>query len=155
MAVSGKGMPDKFQAIVEERLNEAGLAQRSDLAGLEQSYRGTMSKSGIAFHDVDADSFRAKLKSAGYYTDVRRRFGDRPSTSWRKRPARLSGEPPYRLDTSDDVELMPLRRGGPPRASCRAAARSPLEAGRSSCLYWAGRGRDVVEHRAGDARRVR
>ncbi len=71
-----KGLPEKLQSIIEDRLNAAGRAQRSDLASLEQSYRDTMIKSGIAFNDVDADSFRAKLKSAGYYTDMRRRFGD-------------------------------------------------------------------------------
>ena len=71
-----KGIPEKLQDIVEERLNQAGRAQRADLAGLEQSYRDTMIKSGIAFNDVDADSFRAKLRSSGYYTEVRRKFGD-------------------------------------------------------------------------------
>ncbi|AWN45201.1 ABC transporter substrate-binding protein [Methylobacterium terrae] len=71
-----KGIPEALQEIVESRLNEAGRAQRNDLAGLEQSYRDTMVRSGIAFNDVDADSFRAKLRSAGYYTDVRRKFGD-------------------------------------------------------------------------------
>ncbi|GJD52743.1 hypothetical protein OPKNFCMD_5510 [Methylobacterium crusticola] len=71
-----KSIPERLQEIVETRLNEAGRAQRNDLAGLEQSYRDTMIKSGMTFNEVDADSFRAKLKSAGYYADVRRRFGD-------------------------------------------------------------------------------
>ena len=69
-------MPEKLQEVIEGRLNEAGRAQRNDLAGLEQSYRDTMIKGGVAFNDVDAESFRAKLKAAGYYADVRRRFGD-------------------------------------------------------------------------------
>jgi len=71
-----RGLPGNLQAILEKRLNEAGLAQRKDLAGLEQSYHDTMAKGGIAFNDVDANSFRAKLKAAGYYTDARRKFGD-------------------------------------------------------------------------------
>lgn len=71
-----KSIPEKIQEIVEDRLSQAGLAQRADLANLEQSYRDTMVKSGIAFNDVDADSFRAKLRSAGYYTEIRRKFGD-------------------------------------------------------------------------------
>lgn len=72
-----KGLPANLQEIVENRLNEAGLAQRKDLAGLDQSFRDTMVKGGIKFNDVDAGSFRAKLKTAGYYADVRRSFGDK------------------------------------------------------------------------------
>jgi tripartite ATP-independent transporter DctP family solute receptor len=71
-----KGLPANLQEIVENRLNEAGRAQRKDLAGLDQSFRDTMTKGGIKFNDVDAASFRAKLKTAGYYADVRRSFGD-------------------------------------------------------------------------------
>ena len=71
-----KTVPEKLQAVIEGGLNEAGRAQRNDLAGLEQSYRDTMIKGGIAFNDVDADSFRAKLKTAEYYAEVRRKFGD-------------------------------------------------------------------------------
>ena len=71
-----KSLPANLQAIMEKRLNEAGLAQRKDLASLEQSYRDTMTKAGIQFNDVDTTSFRNKLKTAGYYVDVRRKFGD-------------------------------------------------------------------------------
>ena len=71
-----KSLPENLQEIVERRLNEAGRAQRKDLADLDQSYRDTMTKGGIQFNDVDAASFRAKLKTAGYYADVHRTFGD-------------------------------------------------------------------------------
>lgn len=71
-----KGLPPKLQEIMEKRLNEAGLAQRQDLAGQEQSYKDTMAKAGVVFNPVDADSFRKKLTAAGYYTDARKKFGD-------------------------------------------------------------------------------
>jgi tripartite ATP-independent transporter DctP family solute receptor len=71
-----RNLPAKLQEIVEKRLNEAGLAQRQDLAGQEQSYKDTMAKAGLAFNDVDADSFRKKLTAAGYYTAARKGFGD-------------------------------------------------------------------------------
>lgn len=71
-----KSLPANLQEIVESRLNEAGHAQRNDLAGLDQSFRDTMTKGGIQFNDIDAASFRAKLKTAGYYADVRKSFGD-------------------------------------------------------------------------------
>lgn len=71
-----KGLPAKLQEIMEKRLNEAGLAQRQDLAGQEQSYKDTMAKAGLAFNNVDADSFRKKLTASGYYTEARKKFGD-------------------------------------------------------------------------------
>jgi tripartite ATP-independent transporter DctP family solute receptor len=71
-----KTLPSNLQEILEKRMNEAGLAQRKDLAGLEQSYRETMTKAGIQFNDVDADSFRTKLKASSYYTEARKKFGE-------------------------------------------------------------------------------
>ncbi|MFT4118283.1 TRAP transporter substrate-binding protein [Bradyrhizobium sp.] len=71
-----KSLPANLQEIVETRLNDAGRAQRKDLADLDQSFRDTMTKGGIQFNDSDAASFRSKLKTAGYYADVRKAFGD-------------------------------------------------------------------------------
>ena len=70
-----KSLPSNLQEILETRLNEAGLAQRQDLAKLEQSFRDTMTKGGIQFNDVDTGSFRKKLNEAGYYADARKGFG--------------------------------------------------------------------------------
>jgi TRAP-type transport system periplasmic protein len=72
-----RSLPAKLQEIMEKRLNEAGLGQRKDLAGQEQSYRDLMTKAGVQFNEVDANSFRTKLKSSGYYADAHRKFGDK------------------------------------------------------------------------------
>jgi tripartite ATP-independent transporter DctP family solute receptor len=71
-----RGLPPKLQEIMETRLNEAAVSQRQDLANLDQSYRDTIAKGGVAFNDVNADSFRKKLTETGYYTEARRKFGD-------------------------------------------------------------------------------
>jgi tripartite ATP-independent transporter DctP family solute receptor len=73
---SWKSLPANLQDIIENRINEAGRAQRKDLADLDQSFRDTMTKGGIKFQDVDAASFRVKLKTSGYYADVRRTYGE-------------------------------------------------------------------------------
>ena len=71
-------LPANLQEIVENNFNAAGLKQRQDLAGLETTYHETMAKGGITFNDKpDTESFRAKLKSGGYYTDVRKKLGDK------------------------------------------------------------------------------
>ena len=50
-------IPEKLQQIIEARLNEAGEAQRKDLTNLDQSYGDAMTKAGMLFNDVDANSF--------------------------------------------------------------------------------------------------
>lgn len=72
-----KRLPTNAQESIETRLNAAGLAQRQDLARLEQSFRDTMTKGGIKFNDVDTASFRKKLSASGYYTNARKTFGDK------------------------------------------------------------------------------
>lgn len=69
-------LPSNLQEIMEKRLNEAGLAQRKDLADLEQSYRETMIKAGVQFNDPDTDSLRNKLKASDYYIAAKKKFGD-------------------------------------------------------------------------------
>ncbi len=83
-----RGLPPKLQEIMEKRLNEAGLAQRQDLAGQEQSYKDAMAKAGLAFNSVDADSFRKKLTASGYYTEARKKFGD---AAWKVLEAAAGG----------------------------------------------------------------
>jgi TRAP-type transport system periplasmic protein len=71
-------LPGNVQEIVEKNFNAAGLKQRDDLAKLESTYHETMAKGGITFNDhPDTDSFRAKLKSVGYYAEVRKKLGDK------------------------------------------------------------------------------
>ena len=69
-------LPDKLQAVVETALDDAAILQRADLARLDRSFKDTIAKGGVAFNDVAADSFRAKLVAAGYYAGVRRTLGD-------------------------------------------------------------------------------
>jgi tripartite ATP-independent transporter DctP family solute receptor len=84
-----RGLPANLQEIIEKRMNEAGLAQRKDLANQEQSYKDTMAKAGLAFNAVDAESFRKKLTAAGYYTDARKKFGD---AAWKILEGAAGGE---------------------------------------------------------------
>lgn len=71
-----RSLPANLQEILETRLNEAGLAQRQDLAKLDDSYREAMQKGGMRFNDVDIESFRKKLVASGYYANARKSFGD-------------------------------------------------------------------------------
>ncbi|MEJ1975439.1 MAG: TRAP transporter substrate-binding protein [Acetobacteraceae bacterium] len=69
-------LPPDLQAIAEKNLNAAGLAQRQDLAKLEVTYHDTLVKAGIAINKPDTESFRARLRTSGYYADAKRKFGE-------------------------------------------------------------------------------
>lgn len=73
-------LPADLQAVLEKNVNAAGLKQRADLAGMEAGFKDTLVKAGIQFNTPDTQPFRAKLASAGYYTEAKRRFGDE---AWR------------------------------------------------------------------------
>ena len=69
-------LSETLQEKVETALNAAGQAQRADLAKLNQSYKDTIAKGGVAFNDVSTASFREHLVGAGYYAGIRRSLGD-------------------------------------------------------------------------------
>jgi TRAP-type transport system periplasmic protein len=75
-----RGLPAPLQEVVEHRLNEAGIAQRKDLARLDESYRAAMGKAGMTINGVDSQSFRQRLSRSGYYARARRKFGE---PAWR------------------------------------------------------------------------
>ena len=69
-------LPADLQGIVAKHVNAAALAERSDVGKLNASLQSSLQKHGLVFNTADAASFRAKLKSAGYYAAMKRRFGD-------------------------------------------------------------------------------
>jgi len=69
-------LPADLQQIAERNLDQSGLAQRQDLARLNDSYIKTLKTAGIIMNDVDSAPFREKLKASGYYTNVRKKLGE-------------------------------------------------------------------------------
>lgn len=70
-------LPDALKVIVSDAFNAAGLRQRTDHAAGDIAARETLTKGGMLINPVDPASFRAALRSAGYYRDLKRKFGDR------------------------------------------------------------------------------
>ncbi|MFL9926968.1 TRAP transporter substrate-binding protein [Herbaspirillum lusitanum] len=71
-------LPKDLQDIITRNVNEAGLKQRVDVKALNDSLVGEMKGKGLAFNETDNDSFRAKLRSAGFYAEWHKKFGDEP-----------------------------------------------------------------------------
>ena len=71
-------LPKDLQEIVTRNVNEAGIKQRADVKALNDSLATEMKGKGLAFNDTDNEAFRAKLRSAGFYAEWHKKFGDEP-----------------------------------------------------------------------------
>ncbi len=69
------GLPDDVKTIITEALNEAGMKQRDDVRWLNESVQADLQAKGLAFNKAAPDSFRAKLRDAGFYKEWKERFG--------------------------------------------------------------------------------
>lgn len=68
-------LPANLKAIVAGAINGAGLRQRDDIKKLNESVQADLQAKGLQFNQVASDSFRAKLRSAGFYKTWKERFG--------------------------------------------------------------------------------
>jgi tripartite ATP-independent transporter DctP family solute receptor len=69
------GMPANVQEIVSRAINESGLKQREDIKSLNDSVQADLQSKGLKFNQCDTESFRAKLREAGFYTEWKQKFG--------------------------------------------------------------------------------
>jgi tripartite ATP-independent transporter DctP family solute receptor len=71
-----EALPEGIRNVVTKYINEAALAQRTDVAKLTEGLQTTLAGRGMKFNVVDPAPFRNKLKSAGFYTEWKGKFGD-------------------------------------------------------------------------------
>jgi tripartite ATP-independent transporter DctP family solute receptor len=70
-----KRLPAPLQAIVADAINRAGVRQLDDIKKLNESVQADLQAKGLRFNQASSDSFRAKLRSAGFYKTWKGRFG--------------------------------------------------------------------------------
>lgn len=68
-------LPENIRAIAAKHLNEAAMAERADIAGLNASLRKDLAAKGMVFNTPQTQPFREKLRSAGYYSEWKNKFG--------------------------------------------------------------------------------
>jgi TRAP-type transport system periplasmic protein len=73
---SWERLPEDLRAIVARNINAAGVKQRTDVAALNGSLQKTLTEKGMVFNQTKSDSFRAKLRQAGFYSEWKGKFGD-------------------------------------------------------------------------------
>jgi TRAP-type transport system periplasmic protein len=70
-----ENLPPDLRTIVERNFNDSAMAQREDVARLNQSLRQQLVGHGMIFNDPDPEPFKNALTKAGYYREWRERFG--------------------------------------------------------------------------------
>jgi len=72
-------LPPDLRAIVAKQMNAAGMAERSDVAKLNASLQKELTEKGLVFNQTKSDSFRDKLRKAGFYEEWKGKYG---SEAW-------------------------------------------------------------------------
>ncbi|VTU46133.1 Extracytoplasmic solute receptor protein YiaO (plasmid) [Variovorax sp. SRS16] len=71
-----QSLPKEVQASLAKNLNAAALRQREDIAKLNVDAQAQLTQLGVTFNKPDAAPFRDMLKSAGFYTEWKSKYGD-------------------------------------------------------------------------------
>jgi len=73
---SWERLPDDLKKIVSTAINDAGVKQREDIAKFNQTVQADLQSKGLQFNRPAPETFRAKLRDAGFYDDWKKRFGN-------------------------------------------------------------------------------
>ncbi len=71
-----EALPADLKTIVSNAINDAGMKQREDIRKLNETVQADLVSKGMAFNRANPDSFRAKLRESGFYSEWKGRFGD-------------------------------------------------------------------------------
>jgi TRAP-type transport system periplasmic protein len=69
-------LPPDLREIVARHINAAALAERADLAAQADSLQKDLTSKGMVFSMPKPDSFRDKLRAAGFYAEWKTKMGD-------------------------------------------------------------------------------
>jgi TRAP-type transport system periplasmic protein len=73
---SFSGLPADAQTIVARELNRSALDERADIAKLNASVVDDLKSKGLTFVEADKPAFRDALKTAGFYADWKKKYGE-------------------------------------------------------------------------------
>jgi tripartite ATP-independent transporter DctP family solute receptor len=69
-------LPDDVRAIVAKNVNAAGMKERDDVEKLNATLRQDLTTKGLVFNRPDPAPFRDRLRTAGFYTEWKNKYGD-------------------------------------------------------------------------------
>jgi TRAP-type transport system periplasmic protein len=73
---SFSALPADAQAIIARELNASALQERADIAKLNGSVAEDLKSKSLEFVEVDKPAFREALKTAGFYAEWKKKYGD-------------------------------------------------------------------------------
>lgn len=83
-------LPDDIRQIMSTNFEKAAREQRAATAADAQKTQDLLHSQGMTVTEPDLDSFRDKLKSSSYYTDWRKKYGDKVWDSLEQAVGKLS-----------------------------------------------------------------
>jgi TRAP-type transport system periplasmic protein len=69
-------LPEDMRAIVAKHINAAAINEREDTAKLNSTLQQDLANKGLLFNQPDPGPFRDKLRSAGFYTEWKGKYGE-------------------------------------------------------------------------------
>lgn len=69
-------LPADMRTIVAKHVNAAGVNERDDVAKLNANLQQDLAGKGLVFNALDPAPFRDKLRSAGFYTEWKGKYGE-------------------------------------------------------------------------------
>jgi TRAP-type transport system periplasmic protein len=69
-------IPPDLRAIVVKHINAAAMKERADVAVLNVSMQKELTDKGMIFNQAKSDTFRDKLRKAGFYREWKAKYGD-------------------------------------------------------------------------------
>lgn len=69
-------LPAEIRPILAKHINEAGMKERVDVAALNASLRKDLTDKGMMFNQAASETFRDRLRKAGFYSEWKAKYGD-------------------------------------------------------------------------------
>src|SRR5712691_2728003 len=83
-------LPEDVRTIVAKNINAAAVNERADVAKLNAGLRQELAGKGLTFNQPEIPPFREKLRSAGFYSEWRGKYGDEAWALLEKAVGKLS-----------------------------------------------------------------
>ncbi len=85
-----EALPADVRAVVEKNINAAALKARADTEKLNATVREDLASKGLIFNQPDVAPFREKLRSAGFYSEWKGKYGEEAWSILEKSVGKLS-----------------------------------------------------------------
>src|SRR6266581_4717982 len=83
-------VPEDIRAIVAKNINAAAVNERADVAKLNAGLRQELAAKGLTFNQPETAPFREKLRSAGFYSEWKGKYGEEAWALLEKAVGKLS-----------------------------------------------------------------